>query len=573
MRNYFLYYGLCLCVLLSSFSKHSFAQDICSADTLFLTEKQTFFDQQKKIIVSNSNINSISKKNYTHIFINELFELKEIADEFCIGKSYSINKLSDTTCYQLYFSDFPLVTINSSEIIVDEPNVHAQFYLVEPCGSMIKSNIGIQYRGGYSQTLAKKSLELKFYSDSTCLTTQNVCLLHMTNDDSWNLQAMFNEPLRVRSKTNNDIWLAMSNLNYKELEPEAINGIHMNYVELFLNNEYRGLYCIGEKIKRKQLKLKKYNGNIRGELYKGYTWDGPVVFNRVYPFSNNSDTWGGFEYKHPDEEINWTNLYNFVNFVVNSSNTDFFENIDVRFDMENAVDYFIFLNILRATDNTGKNVYIAKYNNNSPYFFVPWDLDGTMGIIWDGSRDNTTTGLLSNGFYRRLLTDTRSNGFVSKLHSRWHELRKSILATDSLKNEFCKNHNILLENNIYEREMIAWPQYKYENENIDYMLDWMKDRLLFLDVAFNTSTKNESPQINDKSFVVFPNPAQNFIKIKSSYNQYFSCKIYNALGNLVLNLRKATDDLIDIRMLKDGIYYIQMNENGLISTKSFLIKR
>src|SRR5690606_38679473 len=125
-----------------------------------------------------------------------------------------------------------------------------------------------------------------------------------------NLQAMYNEPLRIRSKTNNDLWRMVNTLQYQDKEPEAINGIRMKFVELFINDEYRGLYCLGEKVNRKQLKLKKHNGNIRGELYKG-VGVGANTFTAVPPYDNYVLKWGEFEYKHPDEETDWSNLHGF----------------------------------------------------------------------------------------------------------------------------------------------------------------------------------------------------------------------------------------------------------------------
>ena len=121
-------------------------------------------------------------------------------------------------------------------------------------------------------------MEIEFWTDNIGNETQNHALLGMTNDDDWNLQAMYNEPLRIRSKTNNDLWRMINSLHYQNQEPEAINGVRIKYVELFINNEYRGLYCLGEKVNRKQLKLKKHNGNIRGELYKGISWGGYKYF-------------------------------------------------------------------------------------------------------------------------------------------------------------------------------------------------------------------------------------------------------------------------------------------------------
>ena len=68
----------------------------------------------------------------------------------------------------------------------------------------------------------------------------------------------------------------------------------MKYAEVFINNNYRGVYCVTELIDRKQLQLKKFelnNGNfrIRGELYKTATdpaENGPMRFFTVFANTN-----------------------------------------------------------------------------------------------------------------------------------------------------------------------------------------------------------------------------------------------------------------------------------------------
>src|SRR5690606_6876128 len=107
------------------------------------------------------------------------------------------------------------------------------------------------------------------------------------------------------------------------------------------------------------------------------------------------------------------------------------------------------LNLLRATDNTGKNTYIGKYSENTKYFYVPWDLDGSFGTIWDGTNDNTTTDLLSNGFYNRLEYDCSSDGFRVNLKNKWLKLRSTVITHNSIMSLFTSNNDYLETNGVY----------------------------------------------------------------------------------------------------------------------------
>jgi spore coat protein H len=535
-------------------------------ETIQINDNQYFIDYDKKIVLTNLDVHWINNtwtNSKTHVQLNEICTFSTPLNSVEIGTPYQILVPSLNEIFVLYFTKLPIISISTNFTIVDEPNVLAYFKMIETNQNFLESNIGIQYRGAWSQGLPKKSMEIEFWTDPTGDQTQNHSLLGMINDDDWNLQAMFNEPLRIRSVTNNELWRMINTLHYQNAEPEAINGIRMKYVELFINNEYRGIYGLGEKVNRKQLKLKNHNGNIRGELYKGVHWaEGANRFFALPPFDNNSLIWDGFEYKHPKEETHWTKLYNLVDFVINTNPIAFYNTYQNEFVIDNLVDYYIFLNLLRATDNTGKNLYIAKYNTNDKYFYVPWDLDGSFGTIWDGSNVNVTTGLLTNGLYNRLMFDCYENGFREKLKTKWQSLRTNIITHDNLMSLFNENHQILMENAVYERENLAWQSYTYNSSDLSYMSDWIENRLAFLDVKFTEDCvplSNQEHIFNHGLFKIFPNPSQDLIHIKSNDVNHFKVTISNNLGQSVFTTNfSESENTLSLGHLKKGIYFIKL---------------
>lgn len=61
----------------------------------------------------------------------------------------------------------------------------------------------------------------------------------------------------MRNRLCMDLWNSFSPVPYINDEPDAINGTRGKFVEVLVNGKYQGLYCLSEKIDRKQLKLKK----------------------------------------------------------------------------------------------------------------------------------------------------------------------------------------------------------------------------------------------------------------------------------------------------------------------------
>lgn len=537
---------------------------ISYAQEIIIPSNQYNIDANKSLIVTNMDINYVNttwegEKSSITLDVSYNFEIP--VSVIKVGTPYSLINPSDSKKYILYFTALPLITITANSEIVNEPNVLGNFKLIESNQNIITSDIGIQLRGAYSQSLPKKSFEIEFWEDQNGTETHDVSLLGMHSDDSFNLQAMYNESLRFHSKTNNDLWKMIHEPYYLNLEPEVVSGIEMKYAELFLNGEYRGIYCVGEKVNRKLLKLKKHNGNIRGELYKGDQWGNSSTFTSLIPYNNDDLLWGGLEYKHPKEVTDWSNLYQFVDFVINETNSNFYAEYKTKFDLKNAVDYFIFLNVIRAADNRGKNLYIAKYASNEPYFYVPWDLDGTFGTIWNGQHENITNDLLSNGLYDRLLNDCSLGGFREKLNLRWQELRSTLITHDKLMDMLTSNYKILKENGIYEREHLAWPDYNANENEIDYISNWLTNRLSYLDIKFSETCNTLDVETFDQvsKTLVYPNPTSDIINISSIDNLSHYLSLYDGTGRLIFSKKsEGNQDQISITDLSKGIYYLKI---------------
>ncbi|MCG6187075.1 CotH kinase family protein [Maribellus maritimus] len=560
---------------------------VYSQNGIVSIEKNYFnVDTNKKIVLINQNIeelNSIYNGAKEKVLSGGIsYTLISPVSEFKTSLAYkAVNVYNEL--FDLYFTRLPVITITTNNTIVDEPRVYAHFSMSESNGNLTENAIGIEYRGGWTQSLPKKSLRIEFWNDTLGYDTKDVCMLGMRSDDDWNLQAMYNEPLRIRSKVSFDLWKKIDALYYADAEPEAVNGVNMEFIELFINKEYRGLYTLSERVDRKQLKLKKFKNNkIRGELYKGISW-GASTFTSLPQYSNSNTLWSGFEYIYPEEEINWANIYDFVDFVVNEDSISFYNIYRNKFNLDNAVNYFLFLNLLRATDNTGKNIFIAKYADGEPFFYIPWDLDGTFGIIWNGTQENITNDVLTNGFYKRLLSDNSENGFVKKLQSRWTELRSNIFSLDNLIGAFNTQFCYLTTNGVYERELKAWENCDFfDYNNIEYTYGWLENRLNYLDKVFNnpaliTHIAKHKLVNKTEELKIYPNPASWYFHFEAVKDDCFIEKIsiFNFLGqSSIIKMPHKNSGKIDISTLNEGIYLIVTDFNdGSREVKKLIIKK
>lgn len=394
------------------------------------------------------------------------------------GKEYILS-IKDST-YKFFYTELPLISINTyGEDIFDDPKINAKLKILETGVEPTFFDIGIEIRGGVSKKYPKKSYSVELWEDSLKSETLKTSLLGMRVDDDWVLDGLWNEPVRVRDFTSHDLWLEMGRVQHGNDNTKP--GIDRVYCEIFINNEYKGIYYLGEKVDRKQLDLKKYETEMQGELYKGSYWAPGVRYLGLDEYDNNLEIWSGYEAKYPDEvgELDWSNLHNFTDFVINSDQQDFESNIAKKLDLDNAVDYFLFLNVVFAPDNTGKNIYTAKHSQSDPYYFIPWDIDGSFGNDWQGERIDIITGIQTNGLFDRLLS---TSAFRAKVKSRWQSLRNSTFNEDYLKTKFRNNYDYLLDNNLFYREsLVAELSFNYSDTEIDFIESWIERRLDYLD--------------------------------------------------------------------------------------------
>lgn len=530
-------------------------------------------DRQNKLILVNADIDTLNAQfadaQQSISSGNSVYFFSAPVPLFETGIAYSVTDSSNKR-FDLYFTRLPVTHISASDSIGLTSKTSAHFRLIESDGTVTESKMGIEYQGASSQGFPKKSFRIEFWDDLVAGLTKNISLLGMRSDDDWNLKAMYNEPLRLRNKVSSELWRKIDTLSYSSREPNATNGINLQYTELFFNEAYQGLYALTERIDRKQLKLEKYkNELISGELYKAVGWQ-ITRFDSLPPFDNNELLWGEFLYKYPEEKIDWTNLHEFADFVINAGITEFYEDYRSRFSLSNAVNYFIFLNLLKAEDNTGKNTFIARYAEGEPYFYVPWDLDGVFGMNWEGKRINDTDGILTNGLYDRLLWDNSENGFNAQLKTRWHNLRRSSITLENLTESFGVQHRYLEDNGVYQRERRTWPGCEQlDNNNLAYTMDWIQERLRYLDKKFinpRLITNTLEQTYTEKTICkIFIDPSQLQLKLVTNDQTYSLEKIsvINLSGQKMhVSQAVSSEDNIDISGLDNGVYIVLAELNN-----------
>ena len=377
----------------------------------------------------------------------------------------------------------------------------------------------IKWRGGTTNVDGKhkRNYKIKFSEDHS--------FFGMRNDNNWILDAGQADVFRLRNRIATELWADFANKSYyANQEPNAMSYARGQVVEVYLNNEYWGIYCFTECMDRKQMKLKKIakDGTIHGVLWKATGYGSTMMHIVPDSYDNSQPTMDNvFEAKYPEPgddltETDYSTLWNAINFVVNSSDVIFTNHVAEYFDIPVLIDYYLFINILTAIDNTGKNMYWAVYDQQSDKKITPavWDLDMTVGASSLGHIDQdfmaTDFGILDGLNVITRLKTLNVDNFNEKVIKRYHQLRQTYFSTNSLILRYQNYYQLLKECGANEREQNRWSQDSdIQGDIIDfdaeiiYISNWITYHMQYLDNYFNNITNINYLKTKDTNFQIY----------------------------------------------------------------------
>ncbi|MFB6318846.1 CotH kinase family protein [Saccharicrinis sp. FJH54] len=433
-------------------------------------------------------------------------------------------------------SNLPLILINTNgQTIHDEPKITVGLKVLNnPAGTNSISDTdfeydglaGIEIRGSSSQQFDKKSYTFETRTDSG--TNNNVSLLGLPEENDWVLHGPYSDKSLMRNA-----------LAYHLGNATGPWSPRTRFCEVYINNDYRGVYQLTEKIKKdgERVNIATLNPDeISGDdLTGGYILkiDRPDFGAWTSPYK---DRGGHFDipisYVYPDYEDMPQVQRDYIRSYVTGFE-DALHGSDFK-DPENG--YRPFVNVTSFIDfylvnELGRNVDGYRL---STYFYKDKDSKGgrlTMGPLWDfnlafGNADyyagGSVSGWVVDGvsewdalaipfWWDRLRQDP---WFESLLKKRWIELRSDAFSNSEIMN-YIDSCAMLLqdaqERNFDRFDILSsyiWPNYyighTYQNE-VDFLKNWTTERLVWMDNQIDMiATSNYG--LTSTGLRIFPNP-------------------------------------------------------------------
>ena len=514
----------------------------------------------------------------------------------------------------LSVSNLPIVRFNTNtRVIQDEPKIPVQMEIFDNGSGQlnqvsstptISTVAGVEFRGSTSQAdfyflpgLVKKPYGIELWTDSTGVKAKKLSLLQMPEETDWVLNASYNDRSFMRD------FIAQSLAG-------RIGLLHSKakFVELIINDEYRGVYVLMEKVKQGKnrvpisdlyptenagddvtggylLKIDKTSGSPSTSWKSNYT--SGITATQKCEFQIEYPQYGLITQQQlvyiRDYINNWEKKL--MTEDMNDPKASFRDYMDVS----SFVNYFILNEVTRNVDGYRLSTYLYKDKES---------LGGKikMGPAWDfnialGNADYLN-GWKTDGFvYKAMENDGGKNdywqvpfwwnkliqdaSFRKALATRWKTVRSSFLNTSTLFATIDSAQVVLkdpLTRNFQKYPLMGkkiWPNYYVGatlSDEVNWLKNWIQGRLVWLDAQMAVF---DSPILavreEDVSAIVYPNPSSSglfqwkFSLDKPSLVTYF---VTDAMGRMIMSPKNTNFgsgeqvQSLDLSAFSSGTYFL-----------------
>lgn len=420
-----------------------------------------------------------------------------------------------------FSTNLPIIKINSAgQTIPDDPKIGATISIIDngPGNLNYDTNttyafehhIGIEQRGSSSGSAPKKSYGFETWDMNDADT--DTSFLGLPSQSDWILSASYYDKTLMRNV-----------LSYKLFNDMGHYATRTRYCEVFVNDQYQGVYVVMEKIKRDDNRVDIATLNPEDttgdQLTGGYiikidkfTGSGGDGFYSNYPPSNPSGDVIYYQYEYPDQFTLQQQQKDYISSYVDSFEAALYgpDFQDVangfrRYAGERSFMDLMFLNEMsKNVDGYRLSTYFYKdkYSKGGKLKSGPaWDYDITwinadyceapVDTGWAYNLNYVCAGAAVPAHWERMMLDTL---FRQHARCRWFNLRQGPLNTDTLFAYI--DSTVAYINGGQQRNFVTWPILGVATwpepqplpqtyaEEIQRLKDWIVNRFAWLDAQF-----------------------------------------------------------------------------------------
>ena len=348
----------------------------------------------------------------------------------------------------------------------------------------------IKLQGNSSLSHPKKNFTVNLYTNEERNIKLNKEFKNWGAHNNFVLKADYIDILHARNVVSAKLWskVVESRSDYNALPEELRNSPNNGAIDgfpvkVFINGVYNGLY--NWTIPKCDWMFGMNSKNLNHFALCAETNDNGNIAYKYNPCNFNSP-WNGVDGDNWSIEVGTRGeaLTDSVNTVIEAVNTSNFSILEGSLDIQSAIDYFIFQDIILGTDGLAKNMLLITYDGLK-WYLSPYDLDSTFDLDWNGQILDCYSSYMGdvppyNNSYSQLLA-LLQNEYSSEISVRYSELRNGVLSKNSIISAFEEYIGIFGED-LYVQDTILYPNIPSVTTNtLRRIRDFVTNRLSFLD--------------------------------------------------------------------------------------------
>ncbi len=385
-------------------------------------------------------------KGVNLVFVDD-YSYDWCSDALRDGYPYQILTYTDTefAYAQIVFTGLPIVTLTAGGEIPAHIDVPAEVTVGWPREDPIALHARTHKRGATSLRFTKKNgLKVEFLRGAQRGRVQTqIPVLGMTDDMT--LLSCATDPLLIRERLGWDLYSACMG------DDAAFGGMPMCYVELFIDNEYNGVYLM---MKQFDYAAEMEKESAMAPLLDSYYRMGGDIIDRPMVqdcFGNSYE-----QFYSPASETDFQNMKPYLDMVAVQDDAVFSQRVLERLNLDSVIRYVLFAQACALTDNELNNLGIWAHSQNGrmEYHFVPWDLD----MSW-GSDDRDVAHWYSFDLFDRMLRLDCGGIIRKRTQEIWQEMREKAFNQDMLDQLMAYYDQMLNASGAFYRNSQRWGGY------------------------------------------------------------------------------------------------------------------
>lgn len=454
----------------------------------------------------------------------------------------------------------------------------ADLTLTDQSGTYTFEDVAVRFKGNssYNHPGEKKSFKIDFNKYVGGQNYDGLKKLNFSNG--------FKDPTFIREKVFYDVCRAAD-----------IAAPRSNYANVYFNGTLWGFYTVIEQIDDQFLdwKILDDDGNLfkAGDNFGGGPGGGGDAADLLYYGDEQSAYEAKYELKTNEEENDWTDLIELIDFINNSSDAEFEAELGDHIELQEYLRSAAMDNLFSNLDSytgSARNYYLYHNLTTNKWEWIKWDGNESFGSYGAGGGpgggiDLTTLALDYHDTDRPLLEQVfNSPTFYDQY------LAEACYLVDNFFNPTYMDNRIDELADLIRSSVYADPNKMYTDANFDANItsnitsgggpgggtlyglkSFVSTKYNFVTGAIDCSQLTDVENIESGSFKIYPNPSYQLTTIEWDI-PLSSLTIYNTLGQAVHQetIQDQTQLQLDVSVFQPGMYVLLFKgEQGEFSSR------